>query len=87
MITTVPRKLISELVECVVEGGARKATKILSPKLVVKATYQGKRGKNDRTRTVVVTLGAPNYAERAIIKALGKARFPRPIQVRWDKVK
>jgi hypothetical protein len=83
--------MMSDVVGVVVDQvlmGAKKATKYISPGEVVKATYQGKRRKNSRTHTVVVTVGAPNYLERVFIKKAQKAGEPFPvkkIQLKIDK--
>jgi hypothetical protein len=60
--------------------GAKKATKYLSPKEVVKATYRGKRDKRSRSHTILVTLGSPNYEEREFITKAKKAGEPFPIK-------
>lgn len=63
-------------------GRAHTATKYLSPTLTVKATRLSHGGrppsKRDRYATIILTIGAPNYRERAFIKAWLKAgeRFP-----------
>jgi hypothetical protein len=66
----------------------RQATSYESEKLVVKATAQtyGKNGKRKRPdlrtnrETFLVTVGAPNYAEREFIKQLVKAGEPFPVK-------
>jgi len=81
------RNVIGDLVGHVL-GGAKKATKYLSPTLVIKATYQGKPGKSAETHTALVTIGSPNYEERKFIKLCKKAgeSFPvKKIQLKFAK--
>lgn len=88
MVTTVSRKLIGQLVEIIVEGEAKKVTKYLSPKLVVKATRHGKVDRRSTQVHVLLTLGRPNFTERQFIKKCEKAgeRFPvRKHQIKWPK--
>lgn len=68
---------------------AKRATKYVSPALVVKATRRHKPRRNERTAEIVLTIGAPNYAERAFIKTARKAgeAFPiRKVQLKhWSR--
>jgi len=69
----------------VLDGGARRATKYLSEKLVVKATIhcRARRG-----ASLVLTVGRPNYAERQFIKACKAAGESFPVkkpQIQWPK--
>jgi hypothetical protein len=83
--------VFAELAECILGGGAYKATKYISPKLTVKATRRLKKGridKRDRTAEIVFTIGAPNYEEREFIKKAKKAKEAFPIeyiQMKWPK--
>jgi hypothetical protein len=84
---SIPRYVFAQLAEIVLSDGAKKATKFISPREVVKATFQGRRnvGRN-RARTILFTVGAPNYAERKFIRLCEKAgeKFPiRKYQIRW----
>lgn len=74
------RNLFGQLAEAILEVGAKKATKYLSERDVVKATYQGKRRKNDPSVTILFTVGRPNYAERKFIKSAKKAGEPFPVK-------
>jgi hypothetical protein len=81
-------KVFDQLAKAIIDGRAKKATKYLSPTMVVKATYQGKRNDRARAHTVVFTVGAPNYAEREFIKQAKQAgeSFPvRKIQLKFEK--
>jgi hypothetical protein len=62
----VTRKAIMQVVEAVLEGGFTKATRILDAK--TKVTLAAK--KKDKG-AYVLTIGQPNYAERAYIKSKG----------------
>lgn len=71
-----------KVVETLLESGAVKATKYMSPSVTIKATrrlYGGKIAKQSRTIDIVVTLGKPNYKEREFIKLAQKAGEEFPI--------
>ena len=82
-----------ELASALSMDSAVKATKYLSPKLVIKATrkrFRGKIDKRSRIAQIAFTVGGPNYAEREFIKAAKKAKEPFPvrrIQMRFTKGK
>lgn len=57
-----------------------RATKFLGPDLVVRATRPHKYDRRNRSNTVVVTVGKPNYREREFIKACRKAGEPLPVK-------
>jgi hypothetical protein len=57
-----------------------RATKYLSDKLTVKATRQHKFNRHQKQATFIVTLGRPNYAERAFIAKCKKAGEPFPVK-------
>lgn len=62
-------------------GGAKKATKYISPRLVVKATLHGK--KIDRRCGqvhIVLTYGSPNFAERKFIRQCRRVGEPFPVK-------
>lgn len=79
-VTTVSRKLFGQLAEAILEVGAKKATKYLAPNLTVKATFQGKRRKNDRQATILFTVGSPNFTERKFIQKCQQAGEPFPVK-------
>lgn len=62
--------------ECL--GGARQATHYITTQYVIKATRQHRPRRGARSTTIVVTVGKPNFAERAFIKLAKKAgkKFP-----------
>jgi hypothetical protein len=74
-------EVFSKLAECILVGGAYKATKYLSPILTIKATrkrYKGKILKNHAI-DIVFTVGKPNYEEREVIKRQKKMGIVFPI--------
>ena len=77
------RRLAERLVYDVVHetlAGRRKATKYYAPGLVIKATARHKPKRRARSVEIVVTIGAPNYAERQFVKQLKKAGEPFPVK-------
>lgn len=86
----VTRKAIAQVTETVLGLGARRAVKIISPKLTVKATRRHRQDKRNRQTEMVLTIGGPNYAERQFIKAAKAAgeSFPiRKMLLKWYKRK
>jgi hypothetical protein len=86
MVKTVSRKLVGQLAEMIFEGGAQKVTKFLSPKLVVKVTRHGKKDNRAHSQNMVLTIGAPNYAERKFIRQCKLAGEPFPVKkplIKW----
>ena len=78
----VSSKIFGQLAEIILDEGARKATKYLSPKLTVKATrrlFKGKVNKRSRITEILFTVGAPNFEERKFIKDCKKAGLPLPV--------
>lgn len=79
----------ARVTEAVIFGPIKQATVYISPKLTVKATLQGDEQNNKEARTVVLTVGRPNYAERKFIKLCLEAKEPFPvkkIQLKLHKV-
>jgi hypothetical protein len=79
--------VFAALTEIVLEGGAKRATKYISEKLVVKATVRNRERRGLHTE-LVFTIGRPNYAEREFIKECKKAgeSFPvKKVQIQWPK--
>lgn len=72
---------IGEVFVPVLAGYAKKATKYISPKLVVKATLHGRKiDRRTGSFSILVTLGVPNYAEREYIKLLKAAGELFPVK-------
>jgi hypothetical protein len=81
----VTNRKIGECVADVLGGTVRRATAYISPKLTIKATAQRKQRKSgDKSVTMLVTVGAPNFAERRFIKVCQKAGMCFPLrQIQW----
>ena len=77
---TTTKHLFGHLAEWVLDNGAKRATKYLSEKLTITATYQGKHRARDSSRTLLFTIGAPNYASRQFIKKCKAAGEPFPVK-------
>lgn len=74
---------VADVVETLINSQAKKATKFLSPKLVVSASrrlYNNKIDKRDRRTDVVLKIGIPNYLEREFIADCKKANEPFPVK-------
>ena len=71
------KTVLDDIKECVswVIGGKHKQAVIFSTnsKYRVKATYQGKPNLRSRGETFLITLGKPNWAERAFLAVCKKA--------------
>jgi hypothetical protein len=80
MAVKIARALVGQLLEVLLDGDARQVTKYVSPELTVKATRQGRRHRADRQQIFLVTIGKPNYAERAFIKRCQAAGEPFPVK-------
>jgi len=63
-----------------VMNGSRKATKFLSPILVIKASRRFPPRKGAPIVDLVLTIGKPNYEERRFIAQAKKAGEPFPIK-------
>ena len=86
----VPNAVYGQLAEIIVNGGAKRATKYLSPSLVVKATRIGKIDRRDAQAHFIMTVGRPNFAETQFINVCQTAGEPFPvkkIQVKWPRSK
>lgn len=76
----IDKKHIALVCDILLNGEYRSAIKYVSPRLVVKATWQQKPTKRDRGNTILVTIGQPNYLERKFIKLCQKANVPFPVR-------
>lgn len=77
----VPSKEIGNVVSCcLVVPNVRRATAYVSEKFTVKATRQRKADGRDRSATILVTVGEPNFAERRFIRLAKIAGEPFPIK-------
>jgi hypothetical protein len=77
----VARTMQAAITACLANGAVR-ATKYLSPREVCRVTRRRYRGKVTKAGPVelVMTLGRPNYRERAQIRQLQKAGEPFPVK-------
>jgi hypothetical protein len=57
----------------------RRVVKYESPSMVVMLTRQRKHDGRDRSRTYLLTVGAPNYKQRAFVAACKKSGEPFPV--------
>lgn len=80
-------KHIEPVVRAVLNGPFWKATKYVSPKIVITATqrrYRGDRladlGDREVLADIVLTIGRPNYLQRQFIADCKKAGCPFPIR-------
>jgi hypothetical protein len=58
----------------------RRATKYISDKLTFKATRQRRFDEWEKQQTYIVTIGAPNYAEKKFIKLCKECGEPFPVK-------
>lgn len=76
-------KVVLAVLEC---PDLKRATLYLDDNTTVKATRPLKYDGRNRAETLVVTVGAPNYAERKFIKLCRRAGEPLPVrklQLKW----
>ena len=71
---------VGDCVLALMNPGSYRATKFLSPVMVVKATRPHLFDRRSRGQTVVVTIGKPNYRERKFLKACKAAGEPLPVK-------
>lgn len=74
---------IGKVVETLIGTEARKATKYISPTVVINATrvvYGGRIDRRDKSISIVLKIGRPNYAEQQFIKLCKKANVPFPVR-------
>lgn len=72
-----------QAIATLLDSGAVKATKYVSPKSTVKAKlkeFKNGAGSLARTQEILLTFGAPNYEEREAIKKFKKAGEPFPVK-------
>jgi threonyl-tRNA synthetase len=78
------QRKLGEAVGDVMCSNVRRATAFISPKLTIKATAQRRQDKRNRSETILVTVGAPNFVERRFIKVCQKAGMVFPLnQIVW----
>lgn len=82
---------IRNVIEILLRTGAVRATKFVSEKQIVRATRKAYKSGTSRDNVeITLTLGRPNYEERAFVKACKKAgeAFPiRKVQLKFSSAK
>ena len=83
--TDLTERKIGECVNDVLNGAnIRRATAFISSTLTIKATAQHRFRKNERSSTMLVTVGRPNFVERRFIRICQKAGVCFPLrQIQW----
>jgi hypothetical protein len=79
-------RIYGKLVRIALEDGPKRATAYLTSRLVAKATVRGNPRRNASSRSVLVTVGAPNVHEQKFIRQCLRAGEPFPvrkIQLKW----
>lgn len=77
------KNAVGSVVETLINTGARKATKYLSPKLVVRAClrgYDGKAPKKGNNPEIMLVIGRPNAVQKEFIAKCVKAGEPFPVK-------
>jgi hypothetical protein len=81
-------RAVGMLMRAILGHGAIRATKYISEKHTIKATRKRyKKGVIHNAIDIVITIGKPNYLERAFIKKHKQAggTFPvKKLQLKWD---
>lgn len=77
-----PLNAITQVVEHLLRFNAIRATKFLSPKLIVRAVRKtfDKRILTRGNVEITLTIGRPNYVEREFIKECQEAKEPFPVK-------
>jgi hypothetical protein len=80
-----------KVIDALLASGAWKATLILSPTEVVRATrrwYRRRKTQDQKRVEVAITIGRPNYQERDLVRACMRAgeQFPvKKVQLKFRK--
>lgn len=77
--------MLNQITDVLLENGAWKVTKYLSPKEVIRVTrrryLRSKTGfARDGSVELIISMDKPNYIERKFVKACLKAKEPFPIK-------
>lgn len=78
-----PMNAVKQTVETLLRTGAWKATKYLSPNVIIRATRMragGKLRSGGMNMQITLTLGRPNYLEERVIRRARLAKEPFPIR-------
>lgn len=77
----IPERQIAEAISCVLcVPNVRRGTAFLAENFTVKATAQRRIGKADKSATLLVTVGRPNFLERRFIRLCQKAGMVFPLK-------
>jgi hypothetical protein len=68
------------VIKAILQTGAHRATRYVSPDFTVKATRPHRPDKRSNRVTLVVSFGRPNFAERLFIRRCEKAGEPFPVR-------
>lgn len=76
------KEYISTVVGIAANNSVIRATKYVSPKVVVRAVRKryGKRINKRGNVEIILTIGRPNYIEREFVKLCQKAKVPFPVR-------
>lgn len=72
--------IVPKVIEVLVAQRAFRATKYLSPKLIVRVTNRKRKFNTRENLELIVTIGRPNSRERDFVKDCLKAKEPFPIK-------
>lgn len=75
-----PGQAAAKCIYALTASDAKKATMFLSERLVVSVCRRFKHDKRSRSRDWVLKIGAPNFAERAFLRACKAADEPLPVR-------
>lgn len=80
MKAQIPPKVFSRVITALIGSVAKSATLYLAPNLVVRATWRHKPSGQHVQEQMYVTMGRPNYLEKAFALKARDAREPFPIK-------
>lgn len=72
----IPFNAVTQTVEAMMRTNAKRATKFIDARTIVRVTRRHKSSKAE----FVLKIGSPNYAEREFIKSCRKAGEPIPVK-------
>jgi len=81
---------IGSVTAALMMGDCRSAVKYIDEKTIVRATWRNKPNGENTREEIVVTIGCPNYLERAFVNKCKQAgeKFPiRTIQLKYYPIK
>lgn len=91
VVAAFPRSITQAVTTLAANPDARSATKYASEKIVIKATHRSRPRANATHVEIVLTVGTPNFRERAFLRACKKAGEQLPVVrcqlTRWPRKK